>query len=101
MTRKEKADIINTVRGYVIAELKDVNASELYIKNVETALDPNKMKVMTKRDIRFIAEVIRISKEEVKLLPVTKRTLEAVEKILHWGLWYCEKFGLNFRCMFI
>ena len=99
MTRKEKTDIINTVRCFVIVELKAVNADKLDIKNVEFMLDTNRMKRITDKDVRSIVKVIQYSRRQVEKMHVTERTLEAITEIQQLGMWFCQKFGLSYAYM--
>ena len=99
MTRQKKIDIINTVKHFVCVQLKDVNADELDIKDVEFTLDTNRLKRITEKDIRSIANVICYSRRQVAKMPVTERTLKAITEIQHWGMWYCQKFGLSYAYM--
>ena len=99
MTRKEKTDIIDTVKHFVRLELKGVNANELDIKNVEFVLDTNKMKRITDKDIRNVVYAVRYSRRQVEKMPVTERTLEAIRDIQQCGMWFCEKFGLSYGYM--
>lgn len=99
MTRKEKIEIIHTVKVFVTVELKAVNADKLVIENVKFMLDTNRMKRITEKDVRSIANVIKFARKEVEEMQVTERTLEAITEIQQWGMWYCQRFGLSYRYM--
>lgn len=99
MTRKEKIEIIHTMKVFVTVELKAVNADKLVIENVKFMLDTNRMKRITEKDVRSIANVIKFARKEVEEMQVTERTLEAITEIQQWGMWYCQRFGLSYRYM--
>lgn len=99
MTRKEKIEIINTIRRFVCLELREVEADKLDIKTIEQLCNTDIMKRITEHDIRTIANAIRYARKQVEKMPVNERTLEAITEIQQWGMWFCGKFNLSYRYM--
>jgi hypothetical protein len=99
MTRKEKLNVINTVKNIVTLELRETKADILDIKSVEQICDTNHMRRITAKDVRSIANVIRYARRQVEKMAVTERTLEAITTIQEFGMWFCGKFDLSYAYM--